>query len=58
LILSIFFQAVLKISDVNAAVSPEKIPFTNSLQIDYLKVSQPVLPNSVKIVKTRDVDPD
>lgn len=30
-------KAVLKISDVNAAVSPEKIPFTNSLQIDYLK---------------------
>jgi hypothetical protein len=33
-------QAVLKISEVNAAVSPGKIPFSNALQIDFLKVSK------------------
>jgi hypothetical protein len=36
----IFLQAVLKISEVNAAVSPGKIPFSNALQIDFLKVSK------------------
>jgi hypothetical protein len=35
-----FFQAVLKISEVNAAVSPGKIPFSNALQIDFLKVGK------------------
>lgn len=30
-------KAVLKISEVNAAVSPTKIPFANALQIDFLK---------------------
>ena len=32
-------KAVIKISDINVAFSPTKIPFPNSLQIDYLKVS-------------------
>ena len=31
-------KAVIKISDINVAFSPNKIPFPNSLQIDYLKV--------------------
>lgn len=30
-------KAVIKISDINVAFSPKKIPFPNSLQIDYLK---------------------
>lgn len=30
-------KAVIKISDINVAFSPTKIPFPNSLQIDYLK---------------------
>jgi len=30
-------KAVIKISDINVAFSPNKIPFPNSLQIDYLK---------------------
>ena len=29
---------MIKISDINVAFSPNKIPFPNSLQIDYLKV--------------------
>ena len=32
-------KAVIKISDINVAFSPTKIPFPNSLQIDYLKVN-------------------
>ena len=31
---------MIKISDINVAFSPTKIPFPNSLQIDYLKVKQ------------------
>ena len=34
------FQAIVKISDVNVEFAPSKIPFPNSLQIDYLKVGR------------------
>ena len=30
-------KAVIKISDINVAFSPKKIPFPHSLQLDYLK---------------------
>ena len=30
-------KAIIKISDINVAFSPKKIPFPNSLQLDYLK---------------------
>jgi len=30
-------KAVIKISDINVAFSPSKIPFPNSIQLDYLK---------------------